>query len=199
MACRRLIIAELQEDTQLNTSSLDWLVSSIRWLWLFLAAIFVFIQYALSGTTPHLSRLLILILIGFILNGIYSGFLWAKFFPNKLAVTAIILDAVLAIALLVMLNEHAQLLMPLMLFPVLLAGVRFNAEAGLLIAVPIILSYGVSLIPVLQGGDINRTDLINALLSLGSNVLILFVVGALPGAFPITLWASPVDIRPAGR
>ena len=183
MACRRLIIAELQEDTQLNTSSLDWLVSSIRWLWLFLAAIFVFIQYALSGTTPHLSRLLILILIGFILNGIYSGFLWAKFFPNKLAVTAIILDAVLAIALLVMLNEHAQLLMPLMLFPVLLAGVRFNAEAGLLIAVPIILSYGVSLIPVLQGGDINRTDLINALLSLGSNVLILFVVGALPGAF----------------
>ncbi|MEW5959420.1 MAG: GAF domain-containing protein, partial [Chloroflexota bacterium] len=115
-------------------------------------------------------------------NSIYTGLLWAKLFPNKLAVTTIILDTILAITLLVMLNQHAQLLMPLMLFPVLIAGIRFNAEAGLFIAVPIILSYGVSLIPVLQG-DINRVDLINALLSLGSNALLLFAVGALPGAF----------------
>jgi len=178
-----IIAAEQEKDTHLNTHPLDWLVSNVRWLWLLLAALFVFLQYTLSdGNIPNLSRLLALILIGFTLNGIYAGLLWANFFPNKLALTTIILDTVLAIALLVMLNAQAQLLMPLMIFPVLMAGVRFNAETGLFIAVPIILSYGVSLMPVLQG-DINRSELINALLSLGSNVLILFAVGALPGAF----------------
>lgn len=178
-----IITTEQQHDAQLNTLSLDWFVSNVRWLWLFLAALFVFILYTLSGgNTPNLSRLLILLLIGFTLNGIYAGFLWANFFPNKLALTTIILDTVLAIALLVMLNEQAQLLMPLMIFPVLMAGVRFNAETGMFIAVPIILSYGVSLLPVLQD-DINRSELIDALLGLGSNVIILFAVGALPGAF----------------
>ena len=172
-----------EKKTEMNNLSLDWLVSNLRWLWLFLVAVFVFVQYTLSSEVPpDFNRLLILLLIGIVLNAIYAGLLWAKFFPNWLAGTSIVLDTIWAIALLVILNEYAQFLLPLMLFPVLVAGVRFSGEFGLVISVPIILSYGVSLVPLLQG-EINRAELIEALLLLGANALVLFAVAALPGPF----------------
>lgn len=179
----RYIIAERDKTTELNTLSLDWLVSNLRWLWLFLIALFVLFQYAFSTEpSPYFTWLLVLVLVGVTLNSIYAGLLWARFFPEWLSVTSIVLDAVLAIALLVMMYERAQLLMPLVIFPPLMAGVRWNVEFGLLLALPIVLSYGASLLPVLQG-EIDRIALIKALLSLGANALILFVVAALPGAF----------------
>ncbi len=155
----------------------------MRWLWLFLSALFVSVQYVLSLNLPaNFSRLLVLILIGVVLNAVYMGLLWAKFFPGWLAATSMIIDVIWAIALLVMLSEQAQLLLPLMVFPVLVGGARFSAEVGLVMAIPIVLSYGVSLIPLLQG-DLNRSALIEGLLALGTNALVLFVVAALPGSF----------------
>ena len=180
---RGYVIAAAKSDPQLNKLSLDWLVVNLRWLWLLLSALFVFMQYTLSpGIPPNFYRLLILVLIGVVLNAIYTGLLWAKFFPSWLAATSIIIDTIWAIAFLVMLNQQAQLLLPLMLFPVLVGGARLNAEVGLILAIPIVLSYGVSLIPLLQG-DINRSALIEGLLILGANALVLFAVAALPGAF----------------
>jgi signal transduction histidine kinase len=155
----------------------------LRWLWLFLSALFISVQYVLNLNLPaNFSRLVVLILIGAGLNAIYSGLLWAKFFPAWLAAASMIIDVIWAIALLVMLNEQAQLLLPLMVFPVLVGGARFGAEVGLVMAIPIVLSYGVSLIPLLQG-DLNRAALIEGLLILGANALVLFVAAALPGSF----------------
>jgi signal transduction histidine kinase len=180
-----IIISANRSSNENSTSnlSLDWLVSNLRWLWLFLTATYILVQYYLSPElVPNFNRLLVLLLIGVVLNGIYAGFLWAKFFPGWLAATAIVVDTIWAVALLVMLFEQSQLLLPLMVFPVLMAGARFNAEFGLLIAVPIVLSYGVSLWPLLQG-DINRAAMIDGLLTLGANALVLFAVAALPSAF----------------
>lgn len=171
------------DNYQPDPASLDWLVSNVRWVWLILAGLFIFGENALGLETPaNFSTLLILILIGVGLNIIYVGLLWAKQYSESLAVTAVILDTILAIALLVLLSRRADLLLPLMLFPVLMAGLRWGTEAGLLAALPIVMSYGAPLVPILQA-DIDRAELINALLNLGKNTIILFAVGALPGFF----------------
>ena len=128
----------------------------MRWIWLLLIALFVAVQSLLSVERPaNFTTLVIIVGVGLMLNGMYAGLLWAKFFPNWLAIIATVLDMMLAIALLVTLNTHAQLLLPIMVFPVLLAGLRWNAEIGLLIALPVALSYGVSLVPLL-GEQIDR-------------------------------------------
>ena len=111
------IIISANDNSNENSArnlSLDWLVSNLRWLWLFLTATFILVQNYLSPEIlPNFNRLLILLLIGVVLNAIYAGFLWAKFFPEWLAATAIVVDAIWAVALLVMLIEQAQLLLPL--------------------------------------------------------------------------------------
>ncbi|HXW01458.1 MAG TPA: GAF domain-containing sensor histidine kinase [Anaerolineae bacterium] len=177
------ITPEAKEGVQLNTFPLDWLVSNLRWIWLLLIALFVAMDSLLSVERPaYFTTLVIIVGVGLALNGMYAGLLWAKFFPNWLAIIATVLDMTLAIALLVILNRHAQLLLPIMVFPVLMAGLRWNAEIGLLIALPIALSYGVSLVPLL-GEEIDRVKLINALLTAVANALVLFIAGGLPGPF----------------
>ena len=176
-------IVTATKAVEVNSFSLDWLTVNLRWLWLLLSAMFVIMQYMFGPELPaNFARLLVLILIGVGLNAIYTGLLWAKFYPGWLAVASMIVDLIWSIAFLVMLSDQAQLLLPLMVFPVLVGGARFGGEVGLIVAVPIVLSYGVSLIPLLQG-DINRAALIEGLLILGANALVLFVVAALPGSF----------------
>ncbi len=179
----RINMADTQENGQDRQFALDWLVSNLRWVWLFLAALFVVVENVLSAqSSSNFEILLVVVGLGFLLNGIYAGLLWAKFFPPWLATTSVIIDIFFAIALLVLLNDHAQFLLPIMLFPVIIAGVRWNTEAGLLVALPIVISYAVPLVPILQG-DIDRSELITALLILGVNALVIFMAGALPGFF----------------
>jgi signal transduction histidine kinase len=132
--------------------------------------------------SPYFTRMVILVGVGLGLNGLYTGLLWAKSFPNWLAIIATILDLALAITLLAILSKHAHLLLPLMVFPVVLAGVRWDTEGGLLAALPIALSYGVPVIPLL-GENIDRLKLINGLLSSIADGLVLFIAGGLPGPF----------------
>lgn len=163
---------------------LDWLVTNIRWVWLLLAAIFIVSENLLSAaTSSNFSLLLVIIGIGIVLNGIYAGLLWAKFFPDWLAVVAAVVDVLLAISISILLSRHGQLLLPLMIFPVLMAGVRWNTEAGLLTALPITLSYAAPLVPLLLSSNINRPRLIEAILTLGTAAITLFTAGALPGIF----------------
>lgn len=177
------ITTETKDTAQSNTFALDWLVSNLRWIWLLLIALFVVGDSLLSRQpSENVTRLLVLVGVGLGLNGIYAGLLWSKFFPHWLAVIAAILDAVLAIGLMIMLTRHAQLLLPLLMVPVMLAGLRWNAEAGLLMALPIALSYGVPLVPLLSG-DIDRLQVINALLTAAANAIVLFIAGGLPGPF----------------
>lgn len=164
--------------------SLDWLVSNVRWLWLILMALYVFGENFLAGgsSSVFLARIIVVV-VGLALNGLYVGLLWADYYPSWVGVTAAILDTVLAIILLVLLRQHAQLLLPLMMFPVLMAGVRWDTEGGLLTALPVFLSYGVTLMPFLSGQINDAAALTTVLINLGVNAIILFSIGALPGFF----------------
>jgi signal transduction histidine kinase len=171
-------------ETTEDLARLDWLVCHIRWGWLLLIAVFIVTESWLSvASSPNFILLLSLVAVGVALNGLYVGLLWAKYFPTWVAVVATILDTTLAVGLLLLLSRHAQLLLPLMLFPVIMSSVRWNTETGLLTALPIILSYATPLIPILGGDVINRTRLIDVLLTLGMTSLTLFLGGALPGIF----------------
>ena len=70
-----------------------------------LIALFVAVESLLSVERPaNFTTLVIIVGVGLVLNGMYAGLLWAKFFPNWLAIIATVLDMILAIALLVALN-----------------------------------------------------------------------------------------------
>ncbi len=121
--------------------------------------------------------------IGVALNALYAGLLWARLFPPWFAGVTIGLDALWAIALLIILREHSQLLLPLMLFPVLMASVRFSVEAGLIVAFSVILAYGgLSLAPLLQA-EIQPILLLENMISVGASALVLFGGGIVPAVF----------------
>jgi len=110
--------------------------------------------------------------------------LWANWFPGWMAGIAAFFDIVLAIALLVMSLDYAPYLLPIMLFPVVMAGVRWDIEVGLLAAFLIVLAYGVTLVPIIRsGGEVDQAELVRALLNIGVVALVLFTAGALPGLF----------------
>lgn len=176
-------MTENQTGTQTDTLALDWLVSNLRWLWLFLVVLFVVAESLLSGSPLiNMTEPLLLLVVAGLLNGLYAGLLWASFFPNWLAVVATIFDTLFAILLFVMLEQVAPYLLPIMLFPVLTAGVRWNTEAGLLVALSIAIIYAIPLWDIFQG-ESSRADRIVALLGFGVNALTLFLAGALPGPF----------------
>ena len=171
-------------DGQQKNFSLDWLVSHVRWVWLLLSAIFVVSENFLSNSpSPNFISLLILLGVGLVINAVYVGLLWAEYFPPWTAIVATILDVIFAVLLLVLMSRQAQLLLPLMLFPVIMAGARWSTETGLITALPLVLSYGIPLVPLLGGDELNRTALIDSLLVLGTTALALFLGGALPGIF----------------
>ena len=177
------MMAEEQNDAQPQSFALDWLVSNLRWLWILMVAIFVVAQAMLATTpSPYFMRLLGLVGVAIALNGIYAIMLWLKYFPSWLAVTSVIIDTVFALALLIMLNDYAQVLLPLVLFPVIVAGVRWNTDMGLLVAIPLILGYAAPLIPIVRG-VIDRQALEAALITITVNALTFLLAATLPGPF----------------
>ncbi|MFN8456147.1 MAG: GAF domain-containing sensor histidine kinase [Anaerolineae bacterium] len=184
LECRRLsITTHTTDNAQPNQFALDWLISHLRWLWLLLMGLAVAMETLLSvEPSPNLTWLTALVGIGFLLNGLYVGLLWAKFFPTWLAAIATILDIFLAIGLFLMFIKHAHLLLPLMVFPTMLAGARWNTEGGLLAGLPLALAYGMPVIPLLNDNSDN-VRLINALLLGVSDGLVVFIAGVVPGFF----------------
>jgi signal transduction histidine kinase len=173
-----------QEKNQPDFQALDWLVCNLRWLWLFLVAGFVVAErLLLDAVPPNFIPLVVLIGVAIALNGIYAGLLWAKAFPSPIAVISVAFDAIFAIALLILLNRHIQLLLPLMLFPVIIAGVRWHSEAGTLVALLITMGYAIPVFLLLRNGNVDRPELIRSLLTLGTSALALFLAGTLPGPF----------------
>ena len=130
---------------------------------------------------PNLTQLLIVVGVGVVVNIIFAGLLWARFFPSWLAVLSLIVDSILALALLIM-ADPSPFLLPLVLFPVIVAGVRWNAEAGLLVAVPIIAGYALPLVELLRG-EFDQPRVTAALITVGANTLVLLLAGTLPGFF----------------
>jgi signal transduction histidine kinase len=178
-------MANEQDNEKLHSLPLDWLVCNLRWVWLFLIALFIVARNLLSQTPPaDFWPLVILVGVGFMLNGLYAGLLWAKTFPAQVSAVGVTFDVILAVALLFMLSQHAQLLLPLMLFPVVIAGTRWNSEAGVFTALFTLVGYVIPLIPLWQGGDqVSLAEVTPALLLFGANALVLFLAGILPGPF----------------
>ncbi|RME74581.1 MAG: GAF domain-containing sensor histidine kinase [Chloroflexi bacterium] len=170
------------ENTRTDLS-LDWLVSNLRWGWLVLIALYAGLEYYFTPQfSPNFQRLLLLLFVGIVLNSIYAGLLWARFFPPWLGLVTVILDIVFAVGLLLLLDHSLMLMLPLMIFPVLIGAGRFGAETGVLIIFPLIIGYGLRLIPLLQNnftGDV----VAESLFALASGSLVLFLAGVLPGIF----------------
>lgn len=177
------MIQQPQEEAQSNRFQNDWLVSNLRWLWLFLVAVFILAENYLGGKqNPEIYQLAVVVGVGVVLNAIYAGMLWAKFFPNWLSVFTLIVDGILALALL-LLVEHPQYVLPLLLFPVIVSSVRWNTEVGLLVALPLIVGYALPVVRLLQAGVVDRVALVASLLALGANALSLILAALLPGFF----------------
>jgi hypothetical protein len=125
-------MAESQKEEAVRPAQLglDWLVANLRWLWLLLLAVFVVAgNLVAEDASPDFNNLLILIGSGMLLNGAFTALLWAGFFPTWMAVIATIIDMGIATAFL-LLSGSLQFVLPLVLFPVIIAGVRWNTEAG---------------------------------------------------------------------
>ncbi|MCB0208172.1 MAG: GAF domain-containing protein [Anaerolineae bacterium] len=174
-------VTELQNSPP-NSFELDWLVSHLRWLWYFLAALVIFGGSYLSENVTINTQLLTILGVGIILNLLYVGLLWANYFPNWLAVFSVVLDVAFAIILLVLLSNYVEFLLPLAVFPVLIASLRWNVEAGLVAAIPFMILYAAPLFNLYQSGEgLTRAILMPLLLKFGMNALTLLFVGTLPG------------------
>ncbi|MCB0192625.1 MAG: sensor histidine kinase [Anaerolineae bacterium] len=165
-----------------NSFELDWLVSHLRWVWYFLAALVIFGGSYLSESVTVNTQLLTILGVGVGLNLLYVGLLWANYFPGWLAVFSVVLDVAFAIVLLILLSSYVEFLLPLAVFPVLIASLRWNVEAGLVAAIPFMILYAVPLFNLYQSGeDMTRGALLPILLKFGMNALTLLFVGTLPG------------------
>jgi signal transduction histidine kinase len=151
----------------------------MRWVWLILAAAFVFF---LARSSPSFFGLIVAIGIGMFLNLLYSGLLWSNFFPNWLAVIAAMFDAILAVILLIIGGEWVGILVLLMVLPVAMAGARWGIEAGVVMALPIIGGYLMALLPAIRSEGLSLRS-IPVLLDIAAHALALFAAGLVPGLF----------------
>jgi signal transduction histidine kinase len=164
------------------------LVSNVRWFWLFLIALFVAVRGFVIADLGAVNSgnfliLLAIVAFGFVLNGIYAIMLWSNWFPGWMAGLAAFLDVLLAGTVLVLSIDYALYLLPLMLFPVIMTGLRWDIEVGLLVAFLIVLVYGVTLVPILTREEMNQAELTQSFVAIGVVALVLFTVGTLPGLF----------------
>jgi len=153
---------------------------------LFIIALFVLLRGFVTSDLNSNSFLILfgVVAFGFVLNGIYAVMLWSNWFPGWMAGVAAFFDVVLTIALLGLSLDYAPYLLPIMVFPVIMAGVRWDIEVGLLVAFLMVLGYGLTLVPIIRAGDtIEQAVLTQALINIGVVALVLFTAGALPGVF----------------
>lgn len=170
------------ENAPSNALELDWLVSNLRWLWYFLAALVIFGGSYISESFTVNTQLLTVLGVGVGLNLLYAGLLWANYFPGWLAIFSVVLDVVFAIVLLILLSNYVEFLLPLAVFPVLIASLRWNVEVGFVAAIPFMILYAVPIFELIQGEEpVTRAELLPVLLQFGMNALTLLFVGTLPG------------------
>lgn len=174
-----------QTEEQTTSLSLDWMVCNLRWLWLLIVASFVLADMLFAEAPSEYSReLLGLVGLAVFLNIAYAGLLWAKFYPGWVAVGATLFDAIVAVIVLILFDDYILYLLPVALFPVLIAGVRWSIEAGLIMAIVVSMGYAFPLIwAFVSEEDVERSQLMETLFLLGANGLVLILAAILPGAF----------------
>lgn len=152
--------------------SLDWFISHLRWPWLAAALLIAWLNpdkgaiqfpyvYALVGA-------------GAVLNLVQVGLLYTGWYPGWIVVTGVAIDTAGAVFLLVVTGGWKSPMLPVVLFPVMIASFRLGIEAGLTTMVPIAFTYG-ALAVVGAGASLER------LYQVAVNVLVLFGVACVSG------------------
>lgn len=169
----------MQKKSNKNLTT-DRLIGNLRWLWI----VTILALTLLKSFSPDFNPVLWYVLgAGIIYSLVLSGLLLANWFPDWGTSTGIVLDTILAIALMVTSGGDNSFLFPLLLFPVIISVLKMNPETGLLItALPITLAYAgfvVYKVIILQAppGSIDLAKIIG-------DVAMLFGAGILAGYIP---------------
>ena len=148
------------------SSSVDWLISHLRWPWLVAALLIAWLNPD-KGAQPMLYVYLV-VGAGALLNLIQVGALFLWWYPNWMAFVGVAFDTIIAILLVLATGGWQSPMLPVVLFPVLVASLRLGVEAGLVAVVPIAFTYGGSAIVDPQMNSLE------GLYRVGLDVLLLF-------------------------
>ncbi|HIE37841.1 MAG TPA: hypothetical protein EYH30_10615 [Anaerolineales bacterium] len=128
-------------DSVRRRLQIDWLVSNLRWLLLFVVILVAFLdpQHGFGGPTSlHLLALLGLA-AGY--NMVVTLLLAVRLFPRPLPAVTLGVDAVLAVGLVVTSGRVESPLLFFGLLPIITAALRFSLLASLGVALFIVISY----------------------------------------------------------
>jgi len=157
--------------------TLDWLICHLRWAWLIVAFLIIFLKP--SSTQQGDLMIYLLPAAGVVYNLMVLGMLFVGWYPAGVAAFFHLLDVALAIALMWMTGGYTSPMLPVLLFPVIVAVFRFNTETGLLMsALPMGAAYAVSFIDfTLKTADIQREPVTKTI----ADLTVLFGAGLLAG------------------
>jgi signal transduction histidine kinase len=156
-----------------NPLALDWLVSHLRWPWLVLAFLIAWLG---PGNDPrYFPYMMAAIGVGVLLNLVHISALLARWYPDWMRIGGIAFDTLGSITLLALAGGWKSPMLPVVIFPVLIASLRLGVEAGLAAAVSITFAYGVSAIVDPEFDSLGR------LFQVGGNVLVLLGAAAASG------------------
>jgi signal transduction histidine kinase len=156
-----------------NPLASDWLISHLRWLWLATALLVAWFDPA-KDPNKFLYALMA-VGVGAALNLLQVGALFVRWYPNWARIAGIVFDTLLSILLLAMTGGWKSPMLPAVLFPVLVASLRLNLEAGLATAVALVFAYGVFAILDREFYGLGQ------LYEVGVNVLLLLGVACVSG------------------
>jgi signal transduction histidine kinase len=152
--------------------SLNWLICHLRWAWLGAALLIAWLNP--NKGSQNLLYVYILIGAAAILNLAQVGALLTRWYPDWMALMGVIFDTVGAILLLIVTGGWNSPMLPIVVFPVLVASLRLGVETGLMVVVFIAFTYGGSAV-------LDRDVGLESLYKVGLNVLLLFGVAVVSG------------------
>lgn len=127
-------------QTEDSSRATDWLVSLLRWPWLIIALLIIWLE---PRPAPLLSPYAYYVVAGgVLLSVLHVCLLYLQRYPHWFRVVGTVADTVIAVLLLILSGGWQGHMLPAVLFPVTVAAWRFGIEAGLAVAVPMVLTYG---------------------------------------------------------
>ena len=177
-----VLTMENSSDSRASSKVLEnlgrsWRVCLLRWLWLAIALLVISINRETFPLT--ISYAYIAIGVGGVVNLFHTVALAVGWYPLAVRWIGVALDVVLAIVLLGLTGAWGgsmlSFLLPVLLFPVLVASLYLTIEAGLVAALLISVAYVVALLVDGQASGLDHT------LLLGVNMMLLLFVALVSG------------------
>jgi signal transduction histidine kinase len=178
-----------------NPLATDWLITHLRWLWLLtlLPAALLAVRLARPDSPDPTTQIYIdrdfiyvaiVIGVGAVINLIQVGALYTGWFPGWMTVLGIGFDTLISISLLALTGGWQSPMLPVVLFPLLVASLRLSLDAGLATAVSIAFAYAVfAIIALSSNGTTSPTEPSEwlRLYQVGLNVVALLGVASVSG------------------